>query len=182
MKTVVIFLVGVAALAVSGVFAEEAARTAQPQTQNANEVSYQKNNELRTYSGCISEPCSVQPGGALLSFKTHETLTGQYTRPGDYRDMIVTTRYIGREGEHGFSIDWGIDIHSIRQGVPSFNIGDPKKNGDYVMVPNEVIPISRALHPSCPDGVDQTIKLKMIGFKGNSLTHQIILPECMTRK
>ncbi len=182
MKRVVILLVGVAALAVSGVFAEEAARTAQPQTQNPNEVSYQKNNEVRTYGGCIAEPCSVPPGGPLLFFKTYETLTGPYARPGDYRAMIMTTRYIGREGDRGFSTDRGIDMHSIREGRPYIDNGERKGKDSYVMVPNEVVPIGRALHPSCPDGVDQTIKLKMIGFKGNSLTHQIILPECMTRK
>jgi len=85
-------------------------------------------------------------------------------------------RFVGRTGERTFDIDSGSTIIA----APNIENGSVTVRHLYFS-PGDVVPLGRSFDPSCDHSSDPDIKLKMIDLKGNSLTHQILLPECMVK-
>ena len=67
----------------------------------------------------------------------------------------------------------------VSEGYPTVEEGKPVKVYDLIMTPGEVLPLARSFYPPCAKAEDQDIKVRLIGFQGNSLTCEILLPECM---
>jgi hypothetical protein len=139
-----------------------------------SEVSFQRPRlkESHRYVGCFGGPCTIPAGVNIL---THHIEKTSPERPG-LNKIIQMYRFVGRTGEKTFDIDRGTTIIA----APNIETGKVTVLHLYFS-PGDVVSLSRSFDPMCDDSSDPMIKLKMIHLKENSLTHQIILPECMLK-
>jgi hypothetical protein len=127
-----------------------------------------------TIGGCFDSPCISKAGGNSLLFYHHSLI-----KSGDL-SMISKRRYYfaGRTGENTFDI-----IYTS----PSLEFSNPKAKKEeetthhVYFEPNELFGLSSArAFPGCTD--NDRFLLKMISLKGNSLSYQVILPQCLKNK
>ncbi|MDA8084089.1 MAG: hypothetical protein M0024_10575 [Nitrospiraceae bacterium] len=110
--------------------------------------------------GCFSKPCTVAPGQSNLYYNS--ALGGKFG---------TTYFFYGRTGDKTFDVR--------RKATGSFG---EDSIYHYYFTPNETVDIDYAGGMGNGCAKDDDILLKFIELKGNRLTYQIILPNCLKNK
>ncbi|MCX5806202.1 MAG: hypothetical protein NT010_09090 [Proteobacteria bacterium] len=143
------------------------------------EISFQVGKSKHTYSGCFKDKCSVNVGQNIMLHTIEKTLGGEPKSEKNFLRLMFWYRLTGRTGEKTFNIESGMDSISIYDGSPNLSSDKKAKLQNMYFSAGDTVPLARSLYFGCSEAKDQMIKLKMIELKGNSLMHQIILPDCM---
>jgi hypothetical protein len=166
------------AIIIGLVFARDCGAQQTSQSPVKKEISFQSGKQTFTYSGCFKDSCAVDAGQNIMLCKMEEPLD-EYKGEKNFRRFFFWYRLTGRTGEKAFSIESGMDWISQRDGNPNLGSGDKVKLQNLYFSAGDTVPLARSFYSGCSDASDQMIKLKMIELKGNSLIHQLILPDCM---
>jgi hypothetical protein len=143
------------------------------------EISFQIGKYKHTYSGCLKDKCSVDAGQYIMVHTMEDTSLGEYRGKKNYRSSSYWYRLTGRTGDKTFNIESGTIRTSMLYGRPGGSSGNEPELQNVYFTAGDTVPLARSFYDGCYKADDQMIKLKMIDLKGNSLTHQVILPDCM---
>lgn len=143
----------------------------------AEELYFREGTTLYAWRGCFTATCPIQPGKPIVVQATEQNDTNQENGQRISHVQTFSQIFIGRTGKNTF------ELRASR--YSSLSTGDDKSEDEetkvenLTLVPNSIILLGKSTHPRCRDSLHSLILMKPIGFAGNDLVQQTLLPDCM---
>jgi len=151
--------------------------TENPPVKPMEELYFREGTTLYAWRGCFTAPCPIQPGKPIVVQGTEKNDTDQEHGQRVSCTQTLTRIFIGRTGKNTFELK--------ESRYSSLSVGDDNSENEETKVeyltlaPNSIIPLGKSTHPRCRGSLHGMLLMKPIGFAGNDLVQQTLLPDCM---
>jgi hypothetical protein len=171
------FIMAIALLAPISPAAQENSVENSPPKPSVEELYFREGTTLYAWRGCFAAPCPIQPGKPIVVQATEKDDTNQENGQRISHIQTFTQVFIGRTGKNTY------EIREFQ--YSSLSSGDDKSENEetkvenLTLVPNSIVLLGKSAHPRCRGSLHSLILMKPIGFAGNDLVQQTLLPDCM---